>query len=126
MQAQVSREMQQNCARLYIGASMALISKKKKIAFQIQYQLVFHVSFKNSTSLCDDLEDSAWKAIGTRMLLQILQNEDGPMREKIIPRDILSTWHRPMPQEFIQLLSVHDPYTLQKKTVFLVGGGCIN
>lgn len=98
--------------------------ENQQLVSQLQSRLVFHVSLENGTSLREE-ESDPWKAIGARMLLQILQN-DVPREKKLSVSNITSMWHPSTPDEIIQLLSPAGSSALDKRTVILVVDGLHN
>ena len=98
--------------------------ENQQLVSQLQSPFVFHVSLETGTSLREE-EGDPWKAIGARMLLQILQN-DVPRDKKLSVNNITSMWHPPTPDEIIQLLSPAGSSALEKRTVILVVDGLHN
>ncbi|GBB92302.1 hypothetical protein RclHR1_00020005 [Rhizophagus clarus] len=77
----------------------------------IQNALVFNVSFENGTSL-RQAESDTYKAIGTRMLSQLLPNMSFD--------EIISTYEAPYPWEVLQLVAKNKNQDLKNITVFLI------
>jgi hypothetical protein len=77
----------------------------------VQNALVFNVSFENGTSL-RQAESDTYKAIGTRMLSQLLP--------KMNIDEIISTYEAPYPWEVLQLVAENKKKDLKKITVFLI------
>ena len=82
---------------------------------------VFHISFENGTSL-GPTEKDPWRAIGTRMLYQLLRQHERAPRN-ITLSDVLRKWHAPTPSEVIRALSPGDFSVFEKKATFLIVDG---
>lgn len=98
--------------------------ENKELTSRLQSPFVFHVSLENGTSLQD--EEDPWAAIGTRMLLQIFQNNDISPEKKLSVEEITSMWYPATPDEIIRLLSPAGFSVLENKTVFLIVDGLHN
>lgn len=94
--------------------------KDEKLASQLRNPFVFHVSLENGTGL-QAFEDNPWRAIGMRILFQILLQE--ATSSGLSLEDVYSKWHAPTPREVIRLLQPGDSSTLEKRTIFLVVDG---
>lgn len=94
--------------------------KDEELASRLRDSMVFHVSLENGTS--SRPEEDPWTAIGARMLLQLLQ-EDEAAHPDI--ESIISQWHPPTRSEVIKLLtsSTGSPSASQSRTIFLVVDG---
>ncbi|CAB5349616.1 unnamed protein product [Rhizophagus irregularis] len=82
-----------------------------KLKDMIQNALVFNVSFENGTSL-KQVESDTYKAIGTRMLLQLLPDMNLD--------EIISTYEAPYPWEVLQLVAKNKKQDLKEIPVFLI------
>ncbi|RIA92386.1 hypothetical protein C1645_820819 [Glomus cerebriforme] len=78
----------------------------------IQNALVFNITFENDTSLRQEVELDAYKAIGTRMLLQLLHTMNID--------EIISTYKAPNPWEVLQLIAKNKKQDLKRIPVFLI------
>ena len=80
-----------------------LLGQNQESESQRRDPFVFHISFEVGTSLHLS-ENVPWKAIGTQMLLQILQVEAPLHRKRVTVDDVLSTSHPQTPNETIELV----------------------
>lgn len=94
--------------------------QNEQLAGRLRNPMVFHVSLENGTSLRP--EEDPWRAIGGRMLLQLLQ-EDRAQHLDI--ESIISEWHPPTPCELIKLVASSSS-PLQQRTIFLIVDGLHN
>ncbi|RUS29163.1 hypothetical protein BC938DRAFT_480973 [Jimgerdemannia flammicorona] len=78
---------------------------------------VFHVSLENGSTLRDD-ETSAFRAVGNRMLLQLLP-------EKALDQ-IVTSYEAPDPMEVLRLVAKHEKQELKDATIIVVVDGMQN
>lgn len=97
--------------------------KHHELEAQLRDPFIFHVSFENGTSVRLS-ENDPWRAIGTRMLLQILQVDDSLHKRKLTVDDVLPMPNPQTPNEIIELVCA-VPSTSQR-TIFLVVDGLHN
>jgi len=87
---------------------------------------IFHISFENGSGVQTE-ESDPWRAIGSRMILQLLRGTQVKPEQKITVGQINSVWHPPTPDEVITLLPKRDASTaLAKKAVFIIIDGLHN
>lgn len=77
----------------------------------------FHVSLENGTTWRQIEEPSPYRAIGTRMMKQLLQKDLD---------EIISTYEQPTPWEVLQLVAKYHEMDLRNVTVILVVDGLQN
>ena len=97
--------------------------KNEELANFLRDPFIFHVSFENGSSVQTE-ESDPWRAIGSRMILQVLRGSEVKPEEKITIGHINSVWGPPTPDEVITLLAKRDASTaLAKRAVFLIIDG---
>ncbi|CAG8799103.1 24262_t:CDS:2, partial [Racocetra persica] len=87
----------------------------RELLTKIKEAWVFLVSYENGTSLRDD-ETSAYRAVGTRMLHQLL-------RDKMSFDNIIQKYDPPTPLSVVSLVAKYHNRDLKKITVILVVDG---
>lgn len=85
---------------------------------RIQNAWVFKVSFENGTSMKQGVESNAYRAIGSRILSQLLPDQHLDI--------IIANYKAPLPWEVIQLVVNHEKRKLNNITVFLIIDGLQN
>ncbi|CAG8446398.1 6099_t:CDS:2 [Funneliformis mosseae] len=85
---------------------------------KIEDAFVFSVGFENGNSLRCDVEQSAYRYIGTRMLKQLLPDQDLDL--------IISNYEAPLTWEVFELVSKYENRELKEMTILLIIDGLLN
>lgn len=85
--------------------------RNDELVTRLKESFVFHVSLKEFQA-----DECPWKAIGVRMLVQLLQ-EDETDCEKFSVKDIYTGWYPPAPSQVIDILANGH---LERETFVLV------
>ena len=79
--------------------------KREELATRLQESFIFHMSPRDF----QEKEQCPWRAVGARMLVQLLrQKKDETERDrgkKISVKDINTVWYQPAPSEVINVLA---------------------
>lgn len=97
--------------------------RKDDLAQWLKDPFVFHVTFENGTSIQTE-ELDPWRAIGSRMLLQVLRGNEVKPEDKMTIGYINFMWDPPTPDDVINLLAKKG--FLEKRAVFLIVDGLHN
>lgn len=85
-----------------------------ELATRLKEPFVFHVNLINF-----QVWENAWNAIGSRMLLQLLQKDETDP-ERISISDIYSSWYAPTPPQVMRLLAIRHPEKDSSAVVLVV------
>jgi hypothetical protein len=85
---------------------------------KIESAFVFNVGFKNGNSLKDGVKQSAYNAIGIRMLNQLLSDQKLDL--------VIANYEAPLPWEVFKLVSKYENRKLEDMTIFLIIDGLQN
>lgn len=112
-----SRNAAELCQTTYKCFSGHYFKRNEKLADLILHSFVFHVSFENGTSILPSEKDPLL-AIGSRVLLQLIQDEAG----SISLEDVHAKFHLPTPLALISFFAKQNA----KRAFFLVVDGLKN
>ncbi|KAL1914250.1 uncharacterized protein VTP21DRAFT_9090 [Calcarisporiella thermophila] len=100
-----------NANEFHKSLAVCLPEEESELRSRIENAWVFHVSFENGTSYDPVEEKFAYRAIGTRMLLQLLPDK--------LLAEILTAYEAPAPEEVIRLVATHTRMNWRQVTVIL-------
>ncbi|KAL3702781.1 hypothetical protein TMatcc_000093 [Talaromyces marneffei ATCC 18224] len=89
-----------------------LARREDELARLLENPFVFHITMENGTSINTSRDENPWKAIGSRMLLQLLGEPDN------------TEWHQPFPEDVLD--SVINQCDLETRAIFIIVDGLHN
>jgi hypothetical protein len=107
-----------HASEFYQSTVKCINDENSELQKRLEDAWVFHVSMENGTSLRQEEVEAPLKAIGTRMLLQLLPD--------LQLDDLVGRYQAPIPLEVLRLIAKCRGCSLQESTVILVIDGLQN
>lgn len=102
-----------------------LARREEELARLLENPFVFHVTLENGTSINTSRDESPWKAIGSRMLLQLLGEPDNTgWKLHTDIEDIITEWHQPSPKNVLDAAISRED--LETRAIFIIVDGLHN